>query len=405
MLKYPVALVSSLCVASSVLAHSVNYFDARVPLSRSNEYLASSVILTFGLESDHARIIEEYEQHGHSELHAHEPDHEPIAFGFAPLGATEHSSGKENPFEAGSIDRWLAVASEIRLKAPLGFDQEAGIGANVRYRLAYPYGANHAKRLLGDEYTDMLQTVQIDNGTSKTSNLSWFQVHQEDEQVFNEHYVSGPSSTLKAAYRSVRHHDNGLIVVYADQRDNLHLMNYPVEEITLDPQDNIVFLAGPTDHKVPVTSWREDVIKRLSEQDLPTDKKTIVVVPEYVDMASAGFKLANEIDGVVVNEGIEQIRWERTMMERATEIVFNLDLSWEKTENGVKTRGNIGPTVRAEVGYWLGFNETLLKYGRPDLLKKIRIAIPKNADNVDWVLRHHKTIGSQQPVYELVSSL
>ena len=380
---YPRFLAKSLLVSAAlftlpILANELTFLDAKkVPPNTTD----GELIVSFGLASERAMAEEKIT--ADKRRHPPQPQgdaHKSSTVGFVNMGASESTHLLEEEVEAQLQDLWIQNADTIRLDTLLGFKSEAGIGANLRYRLGYVYGANQAKRELGKTN---LQTVLIDFEAGALSNLGWYKVHNEDEQITYE-----TTNSIKAAAGDIVRYSNGLSVVYANQEVNLCRKLVSLDEIEIDNTTEIIFLAGPTDHSLCVTAWRQALIEHLAAIPQQQNKKTIVIVPEYAQTVSAGFRLSHTIGDRVIYEGLEQVKWEREMMGKSHCIYFNLGLNWElPNKDGIMVRGNIGPTVRAEIGYWIGYNEAMLTAGKTP--KKILIEIPNSADNVDWVRRHY----------------
>ena len=151
-------------------------------------------------------------------------------------------------------------------------------------------------------------------------------------------------------------------------------MEYAQQSYPSSDNENeiIIFLIGPNGNfwkdrgPLATSSWRRELLEKLN---LSSDKiRWIIPEPELMDWA-----YIPNFDQWIFDE----VDWEDQWMERADILVINMDVKWS---------GNIGPSVRFEVGKYI------------DAKKEIILHIPDDADSVKWLRYHAKKNGI--PIYQ-----
>lgn len=126
-------------------------------------------------------------------------------------------------------------------------------------------------------------------------------------------------------------------------------INYSDEAVVKGKKS--IFLAGPTPRGEGVTSWREEAIKILENNNFDG----LVYVPEYSTWKPK-------------EDYVDQAMWERKSLEASTIIVFWIPRVLPELP---------AFTTNVEFGYWLHSGKVL--YGRPDNTKKTKY--------LDWIYK------------------
>ncbi len=137
-----------------------------------------------------------------------------------------------------------------------------------------------------------------------------------------------------------------------------------------------VFLAGPTPPEPRMaTGWRRELIRRLVA-DPRLDPTMVVVAPEPRECVWSAIdtKTGHPRTDAVVNK---QIPWEWQYLGLCDVSVFWLATYWDDDAGG-PFPGNIGPTTRWELGYYL---QEYLKNPRK---RTFVVGAPDDAQNVKW---------------------
>ena len=111
--------------------------------------------------------------------------------------------------------------------------------------------------------------------------------------------------------------------------------------------DNAIFLAGPTvrSHQTHLTSWRDEALKLLEKHGFDGT----VFVPEFAD-------------GVRSDNYDDVVQWEYDGLLSSAAIVFWIP----------RTEELLGLTTNVEFGFWLGYDDEVMVYGRPDNAYRVR---------------------------------
>ncbi len=140
-----------------------------------------------------------------------------------------------------------------------------------------------------------------------------------------------------------------------------------------------VFLAGPTPYDGKMeTGWRRKVIEKL-KVDERLNPSMIVVAPE----PERGFW--SDIDNSNPQSKLEEVRdkqmmWELQYLNLCDITAFWLPTYWTKDAAG-EFDGNIGPTARWELGYFLQ------EYLKNPNQRNFIIGAPEDAESVKWAKR------------------